>query len=49
MQTLQSIGILGYNATATAGDGRKVVIPIDITEQIYDLIGFHLAKPIGES
>ena len=48
-QTLQMMGILSYNATATSGDGRNVLIQVDVTKQIHDLIDLHLATPVRES
>ncbi len=47
--TLGRLGTLAYEATAIAGDGREVKIPVRVTEQIEDLLGLHLATPVRES
>ncbi len=47
--TLESIGVLSYEAKAVAGDGREVRRPVHITQQIEDLLDYHLATPVKES
>ena len=47
MKTLRQIGLLGYRATAPAGNGTNVTRPVDITGQIEYLLGFHLASPVN--
>ena len=47
--TLEQIGLLSYSAKAVAGDGRKLEIPINVSGQIENLLGMHLAVPVRES
>ena len=48
-RTLEMIGLLQYETLADKGDGTKIKIPVQVTKQIEDFLGLHLATPVEES
>ena len=42
-RTLVEIGELVYEASSTTGDGTRVVVPVDVSLQITELLSHHLS------